>query len=137
MWMAFIGGLLIGLAATLMLAFNGRIMGVSGLLNQSLKAPSQDSLWRWSFLFGLIGGGFLMHALSPSFFADTSARTFIHVLIAGFLVGFGTTMANGCTSGHGICGVARWSPRSVVATGIFILSGMICVGLLRWMGWTF
>lgn len=127
-----IGGGLIGFAVTLMLLFNGRVTGISGIVASSLSKPSRDGLWRWMFLAGMILGGILMHMANPDLFTNISGRSPIVVLIAGLLVGYGTVMGSGCTSGHGICGVSRFSARSLVATLTFMLFGFIAVQAVRY-----
>lgn len=132
--LALLGGALIGLAVTLMLAFNGRVTGISGIINQTFSPPLKNSAWRISFLLGLLVGGGAVYLYNPSLFLNASVRNFLELLIAGFLVGFGATLANGCTSGHGVCGISRLSLRSIAATTLFILAGIFSVALLRWMG---
>lgn len=129
-----IGGIFIGLAVTLMLWFNGRVTGISGIFNQALKPPFQQSYWRWSFLLGLITGGLVMFLINPLWFQNISGRSFTQIIIAGFLVGLGTALGSGCTSGHGVCGISRLSPRSIVATISFMLAGLLTVIFIRWMG---
>lgn len=120
---AIIGGLLIGLGSAALLALNGRIAGISGIFDGALFRGGEpgESAWRWTFLAGLICGG-AAYALFGG--ADAAAavldRSTALVVVAGLLVGFGTRMSNGCTSGHGVCGNARLSPRSIVATLIFM-----------------
>jgi len=122
-----LGGVLIGVAVTVMLLFNGRVTGISGILASSLSSPPKDGPWRWLFLFGMIVGGFLMHALRPDFFANLSGRGLVPAALAGILVGYGTVMASGCTSGHGICGLSRFSVRSALATLTFMFFGFVSV----------
>ncbi len=122
-----IGGAVIGLAVTLMLLFNGRITGISGIVATSLSKPSPAGMWRWVFLGGMILGGFFMNLITPDLFSNLSGRSLPVILIAGFLVGYGTLMGDGCTSGHGICGISRLSFRSVIATLTFILFGFLSV----------
>lgn len=126
-----LGGALIGVAVTLMLLFNGRVTGVSGILASALGKPRADGWWRWFFLFGMIGGGALMFAARPELFANQSGRGAGAVLLAGLLVGYGTAMAGGCTSGHGICGISRLSFRSMIATLIFMAAGFLTVQAAR------
>lgn len=126
------GGGLIGIAVTLMLLFNGRVTGISGILASSFSKPSKDGLWRWVFLAGMIAGGVLMHSLRPDFFINLTGRSLTMVAVAGLLVGYGTAMGHGCTSGHGICGISRFSIRSIVATITFILFGFFSVQILRY-----
>jgi hypothetical protein len=127
-----LGGALIGVAVTLMLLFNGRATGISGILSSSLSKPSSVGLWRWMFLAGLVAGGFFMHALRPDFFVNLSGRGLMSVAVAGLLVGYGTVMGSGCTSGHGICGISRLSIRSAVATVTFMFFGFLAVQFVRY-----
>lgn len=124
------GGVLIGTAVSLMLAWNGRVTGVSGILNGALSPLAGDMSWRISFLAGLLFGGAVLKSINPDFF-QTSDLNFPTLAVAGILVGFGTVMGNGCTSGHGVCGVSRLSPRSIVATVVFILAGILSTILVR------
>lgn len=113
------GGVLIGLAAALFLIFNGRIAGISGILGGLLRFRRSDISWRVAFIGGLIIAP-LVYALLwhlPSIQIEANAGT---IIIAGLLVGFGTRYGSGCTSGHGVCGISRLSPRSIVATLIFM-----------------
>tara|TARA_B110001454_G_C12723340_1_gene436811 strand:+ start:25788 stop:26219 length:432 start_codon:yes stop_codon:yes gene_type:complete len=127
-----IGGGLIGIAVTMMLLFNGRVTGISGIIASSLAKPTRDSLWRWMFIGGLISGGIVIRLIHPDFFINTSARSTIAILVAGVLVGYGTVMASGCTSGHGICGMSRFSVRSAVATLTFMVFGFLTVQAVRY-----
>lgn len=127
-----VGGGLIGIAVTLMLLFNGRITGVSGIISSSLAKPTIDGLWRWMFIAGLISGGFFIQAIRPDFFANNSGRSYAAVIIAGLLVGYGTVMGSGCTSGHGVCGMSRLSARSAIATLTFMLFGFLTVQAVRY-----
>lgn len=113
------GGLLIGLASTLLLALDGRIAGISGILHDLFRPPRGEIRWRSSFLFGLVLAGVVWVAFSPTA-VPTSDAPLGRLAIAGVLVGVGTRMANGCTSGHGVCGLGRRSPRSAVAVGVFL-----------------
>lgn len=122
-----IGGGLIGISVTLMLLFNGRVTGISGIIASTLTKPSRDGLWRWVFLAGMVLGGALMHTIRPDFFINLTGRGIGSILVAGFLVGYGTVMGSGCTSGHGICGISRFSVRSLLATLIFMLTGFLVV----------
>lgn len=125
---ALAGGALIGLAATLLYAGIGRIAGISGILNSSLE-QSQERGWRIAFLLGLAMSAGIVLAVR-----DAGVREGFPpgaLLVAGLLVGFGTRLGNGCTSGHGICGLSRMSKRSLAAVAVFMASGMACVYLLR------
>lgn len=126
------GGALIGLAVTLMLLFNGRVTGISGIISSALAKPTADGLWRWMFLGGLIAGGFFIKYFQPGFFINSSERSSAAVIVAGILVGYGTVMGSGCTSGHGICGISRLSMRSVLATLTFMLFGFLSVQAVRY-----
>lgn len=128
---ALLGGVLIGLSATLLLLFNGRIAGVSGILSGIFVQPAGDRLWRLMFVLGMVGSGLIYQLLSGGVFVEYAAVS-LPLLVAGaFLVGFGTRMGGGCTSGHGVCGIGRVSPRSVVATFVFMGFGFVTVFLLR------
>lgn len=127
-----VGGALIGLAVTLMLLFNGRVTGISGIIASSLAKPTSDGLWRWMFIGGLIVGGLLIQTIRPDFFTNISSRSSLAILIAGLFVGYGTVMGSGCTSGHGVCGMSRLSVRSVIATLTFMLFGFLTVQAVRY-----
>ncbi|MFE4106045.1 YeeE/YedE family protein [Almyronema epifaneia] len=130
-WMtALTGGALIGLSATLLLAFNGRIAGISGIVNGAI-AFTRSEIWRWFFIAGLLLGGALYEyglATQPT---PTSTFSPSAMIIGGFLVGFGTRLGSGCTSGHGVCGLGRLSGRSLVAVLVFLTTGLITVFLTR------
>lgn len=123
------GGALIGLASVALLALDGRIAGVSGILGGLLSAPG-DRTWRLAFLAGLPLGAGVVGALAGGFPQVIEGSSFL-LVIAGLLVGFGTRLGSGCTSGHGICGLARRSPRSLAATLTFIATGMLTVFVVR------
>lgn len=127
-----LGGAIIGVAVTAMLLFNGRVTGISGILSSSLSKPSKDGFWRWMFLAGMITGGILMRSLRPDFFINLSGRSLALVGIAGLLVGYGTVMGSGCTSGHGVCGISRFSVRSALATITFMFFGFLAVQIVRY-----
>lgn len=128
---ALLGGVLIGVAVTLMLWLNGRVTGISGIIAELLSTSGRRDAWRSAFLFGLLCGGFLLRLLNPGFFENTTDRGIGTILLAGLLVGFGTSMGSGCTSGHGVCGVSRLSMRSIVATMTFMAFGVASVWLFR------
>lgn len=128
-----LGGVIIGLAATMMLLFTGRVTGISGIVGGVLNSKTTDKGWRLLFLIGLISGGLVLKVLQPELFTVISSATPSDYVIAGFLVGFGTLLGNGCTSGHGVCGISRFSPRSIIATVTFIFSGIISVVVFRFL----
>lgn len=125
------GGVLIGFAVSLMLLYNGRVTGISGILGGILNPLTLDKYWRMMFIAGLLTGGLLLKIFLPSAFQNFSHTSYFDYAIGGFLVGFGTLMGNGCTSGHGVCGISRLSLRSLTATIIFITSGVFSVYLFR------
>jgi uncharacterized membrane protein YedE/YeeE len=131
---ALFGGMLIGLSASAMLLLDGKIAGISGIFTGVLKPVKGDALWRVYFLAGLLAGGLLLRIFLPSAFDFGIIRPFPLLVIAGLLVGFGTRLGSGCTSGHGVCGVSRLSPRSLVATVTFIVTGALTVCLFNLIG---
>ena len=122
-----LGGVLIGLSATIMLFYLGKIAGISGILGSLISRPSKDDIWKISFLGGLLLGGGFLKAFYPELFNYNLNFEPIKVVMAGLLVGFGTRLGSGCTSGHGVCGLPRLSKRSLVATLTFILAGVVTV----------
>jgi uncharacterized membrane protein YedE/YeeE len=124
-----LGGILIGLSSSFMLGGLGRITGISGILAATLKKPKKEEQWRYLFLIGLIGGGFLIKLVRPELFNYSLDFSLFDAVFAGLLVGFGTRLGSGCTSGHGVCGLARFSKRSIVATLVFMFFGMATVAL--------
>ncbi len=125
-----LGGAIIGLAVTLMLLFNGRVTGISGILGSSLAKPSSDGIWRWMFLGGMLTGGFIVSKVRPDLFTNLTNRSLLLVILAGLLVGYGTSMGSGCTSGHGVCGISRFSVRSLLATVTFMFFGFLAVQVI-------
>lgn len=125
-----IGGVLIGLSSTIMLGLLGRVTGISGILSSTLSPPNKEHWWRYSFLIGLILGGVLIYCFWPEMFIYDFEFPILKVVIAGLFVGFGTSLGSGCTSGHGVCGLARFSKRSLTATLTFMLFGIITVYLV-------
>lgn len=125
------GGALIGGAAAVLLLCNGRIAGISGITAGMFSLNRHESLWRIAFVTGLVVGGLLMSRLVPDAFGPSVITGTPVVVAAGLLVGVGTRLANGCTSGHGVCGIARWSPRSLAATGTFMAVGVLTVFAVR------
>lgn len=128
---ATVGGALIGISVTLLLLFNGRIGGISGIMNGALFGSNDDRNWRLTFIAGLILGAFIFHRLAPDFNVPRQNYPWLLLALGGFLIGFGTRMGSGCTSGHGICGIANLSIRSIIATLTFMASGMITLYIVR------
>lgn len=129
---AMIGGTFIGVAVSLMLYANGRVTGISGIIAGILTPKRQDLDWRIYFTLGLLLGGAVLAFVTPEILqVKLPDTTFVDYLLAGFLVGFGTLLGNGCTSGHGVCGISRFSMRSLSATIIFIIFGAVSVLLFK------
>lgn len=128
---ALIGGLLIGLSIVLLLWLNGRVAGVSGIFHGLFPPHKTDFLWRALFLFGLILGSMIYYFLPQIHFTPRTHYPITLLMLSGFLVGFGTKLSGGCTSGHGICGIARMSSRSFTATVVFFIFGLLSVYILR------
>jgi len=122
-----IGGIFIGISASAMLVLNGKIAGISGIVGGLFGSKRSDILWRVAFIAGLFVGGSILRVLYPGAFEFGIVRSGGSLVAAGFMVGFGARVANGCTSGHGVCGVSRMSMRSIVATMLFIVSGAAAV----------
>jgi uncharacterized membrane protein YedE/YeeE len=129
-WMAALGGLLIGVAASLLILFNGRIAGISGICGRLFAPGTRDRGWRLCFIAGLPLGALAVEALRGGLPVQIAASP-AAVAAAGLLVGFGTQLGNGCTSGHGVCGLARGSRRSLAATLTFMASAAVTVFLVR------
>lgn len=128
---ALIGGSLIGLSIVLLLWLNGRIAGISGILHGSFPPRKNDFAWRILFLLGLIFGSLSYYLFPQIHFIPRTHYPIGLLIISGFLVGIGTKLSGGCTSGHGICGMARLSSRSIIATSIFFLFGLLSVYFIR------
>lgn len=122
-----IGGLLIGIAAGGMLLSNGRILGVSGIIGGLLKPQNNKENWRYFFLIGLVAGTVWYHFNISPLTNNLNHLGTRELITGGLLVGYGATLGNGCTSGHGVCGMSRFSLRSIVATLTFVISGIITV----------
>jgi len=129
-WSALAGGLLIGLATAMLLLLNGRLAGISGILGGLLRPERGDRAWRLAFLLGLLGAPLAAGLFVPLPAVQVEAGDAM-LVAAGLLVGVGTRYGSGCTSGHGVCGISRLSPRSMVATGAFMLAGFATVFLIR------
>lgn len=133
-WSALFGGMLLGTSAFLLLFFNGKVAGISGIVSGLLPNKEgasywQSSRWQWLFVIGMVAGGFLASGLSAGMLPTEYNASYTTIIIAGFLVGMGTRIGNGCTSGHGICGIGRGSLRSVVATCVFMFVAAVVVAI--------
>jgi uncharacterized protein len=128
---ALVGGMMIGGAASLLLWLNGRIAGVSGIAWELLARPRGEGGWRLAFLIGLVLGALIFRWASGDSLAPTIHASWAFVIFGGLLVGFGTRLGTGCTSGHGVCGLARLSPRSMAATVTFMATAMATVFVAR------
>jgi uncharacterized membrane protein YedE/YeeE len=128
---ALLGGGLIGLASVLLMMLTGRIAGISGILGGCFALSAGDRLWRFAFIVGLVlapvAGSLLGYSLQP----PSMPASWAMIVSAGLLVGFGSRLGGGCTSGHGVCGMARLSARSIVATAIFMASAVVVVAIMR------
>ena len=132
-WASLIGGLLLGVASAVFILINGRILGISGILGGLLPPKVGDIGWRVAFLLGMLAAPTVFMALAPAGLASEPRidAGFWTVIAAGLLVGIGTRYASGCTSGHGVCGLSRLSPRSLVATLSFMGAGFFIVYIVR------
>jgi uncharacterized membrane protein YedE/YeeE len=132
-WASLSGGILLGVASALFILLNGRILGISGILGGLLPPKPTDASWRITFLLGLFVSPLVMEALAPAelLHAPRIDASMAMVVIAGLLVGIGTRYGSGCTSGHGVCGLSRLSPRSMAATGLFMAAGFATVFVLK------
>ncbi|CDN16331.1 Probable transmembrane protein [Richelia intracellularis] len=132
-WITALGGaVLIGISATLLLPCNERIAGISGIVNGTI-AFSKNEVWRWLFIIGMLLGGLVNESLLPSLPTPTSVFSRLEMILAGFLVSFGTPMGSGSASGHGVCGLGRLSPRSLVAVITFLFTGMLTIIVSRYL----
>jgi uncharacterized membrane protein YedE/YeeE len=132
-WASLGGGVLLGLASALFVLFNGRILGISGILGGLLVAKPGDANWRLAFLIGMLVAPVTLGLVAPSQFLGPVRieASYLLVVVAGLLVGYGTRLGSGCTSGHGVCGLSRLSPRSLVATLSFMAAGFATVYVIR------
>ena len=129
-WASLAGGVVIGISAAMFVLLNGRIAGISGVLGGLLKPVKGDISWRAAFIVGLLGAP-LLYALITELPRPQIDAGYAGLVAAGLLVGVGTRFGSGCTSGHGVCGVSRLSPRSLVATATFMLAGFATVYVVR------
>ena len=132
-WSSLTGGIILGIASALFILINGRILGISGILGGLLPPKVGDTTWRIAFLLGMFAAPTVFHAVVPAEYitAPRIEATEWMIVVAGLLVGVGTRYASGCTSGHGVCGLSRLSPRSLVATGSFMSAGFVTVYVVR------
>ena len=128
---ATLGGVLIGLSAVLLWLFNGRIAGISGIVGGLIAPGTRDFAWRAAFILGLVAGPLVTAALLGEMPPVTITGSTGLLVAGGLLVGFGTRLGSGCTSGHGVCGLARLSPRSIAATGLFLAAALATVFVMR------
>lgn len=132
-WTALAGGLMLGLASALFILVNGRILGISGIVGGLLRPRAGDTSWRLSFVLGLFVAP-LLYGVSTGLPQARVEASWVTVILAGVLVGLGTRIGSGCTSGHGVCGLSRLSPRSLIATLTFMGAGFVTVYVLRQLG---
>lgn len=132
-WAALIGGMLLGLSAALLMLFSGKVAGISGIISGVIKPKKNDYGWRVTFLIGMVISAYIVN---PFGFLLPVIDDFnlLLIVLAGLLVGFGTRLGNGCTSGHGIVGIGRLSKRSIFATLTFIISGVVVVFIRQMIG---
>ncbi|MEM8813017.1 MAG: YeeE/YedE thiosulfate transporter family protein [Pseudomonadota bacterium] len=128
---SFAGGALIGLSAVILMAVTGRIAGISGIVGRLLPPVADDWGWRFSFVVGLIAAPVLVWAVTGSPPVQTVSDNLVLMAAGGLLVGFGSAYGNGCTSGHGVCGLARFSIRSLTAVGTFMVAAALTVFVVR------
>ncbi len=133
-WPALLGGTLIGVSASALLVLTGKTAGVSGIVDGVLRGEKGELGWKVAFAAGLIVGGAVLLWLAPDKLPAAAPRSLPLALSAGLLVGFGTRVGGGCTSGHGVCGIGRLSVRGIVATCVFIAVGAVTVIVLRMIG---
>ena len=128
---ALVGGGILGFASLIMLYFNGKILGISGIIGGLLQKTQDSKQWRLFFFLGMLTGGLILRLTYPTAFQFSLSRSPWAIIAAGLLVGFGTRLGSGCTSGHGICGISRFSPRSLIATLTFMVFGAITVFIIN------
>jgi uncharacterized membrane protein YedE/YeeE len=132
-WSSLSGGIILGVASALFILMNGRVLGISGILGGLLLPKAGDTFWRLAFLAGMFASPWIFNLLAPTEFITTPQidADLVMLVIAGLLVGIGTRVGSGCTSGHGVCGLSRMSPRSLVATLSFMAAGFLTVYVVR------
>lgn len=132
--MPLLGGIFIGLAAAVLLLFKGRIAGICGIVFALLESKEPDKQWRVAFILSLIFGTYLAHIIFSTPIPAAPTESILQITMAGLILGIGSYLANGCTSGHGVCGIGRGSIRSLTATVTFMFTGIVTVTLLRSFG---
>ena len=129
-WSALGGGALIGISASILLLFNGRVAGISGILGGLVRPRAEETSWRALFIVGLLIGGVVLYLVRPASFGAAPVSLPL-AIVAGVLVGFGTRLGSGCTSGHGVCGLSRFSGRSLAATMTFMATGAMAAFVVQ------
>jgi uncharacterized membrane protein YedE/YeeE len=129
-WSSLFGGALIGASASILLLLNGRVAGISGIVGGLVRPRSGETSWRALFVAGLLVGGLLMYVVRPASFG-AAAVSMPLAIASGLLVGFGTRLGSGCTSGHGVCGISRLSTRSIAATATFMVTGALAAFVMQ------
>lgn len=132
-WAALLGGMLLGLSAALLMLFSGKVAGISGIVAGAINPKKNESSWKVAFVIGMISSAFVIQPFGFSL-PDVAEQNIFLVIAAGLCVGFGTRLGNGCTSGHGIVGVGRFSRRSIIATVIFVASAIMVVFIRQLLG---
>jgi len=132
-WAALLGGMLLGLSAALLMLFSGKVAGISGIVAGVINPKKNESSWKVAFVIGMISSAFVIQPFGFSL-PDVAEQNIFLVIAAGLCVGFGTRLGNGCTSGHGIVGVGRFSRRSIIATVIFVASAIMVVFIRQLLG---
>jgi uncharacterized membrane protein YedE/YeeE len=132
-WSSLSGGIILGVASALFILINGRVLGISGILGGLLPPKAGDTFWRLAFLAGMFASPWIFNLLAPAELIKTPQidADLVMLIVAGLLVGIGTRYGSGCTSGHGVCGLSRMSPRSLVATLSFMAAGFLTVYVVR------
>lgn len=125
------GGILIGLAAALLMGLNGQILGISGITAGAMNPQMPDRHWRWAFLAGILTGGLILTVFFPEALRLEQAKSLSLYAVSGLLVGYGARLGGGCTSGHGVCGLSRLSPRALFATFTFMSSSIVTVLIVK------
>ncbi|CAM3037873.1 YeeE/YedE family protein [Vibrio rarus] len=134
-WASLLGGMLLGVSASVLLLCNGKTAGISGIVSGLMNNVAGDRSWRWLFVVGMVSGGVIGSQVFDAYVPTSYNSHLITLLIGGLLVGLGSKLGNGCTSGHGICGIGRLSMRSIVATVVFMCVAAITVFVrLHWVG---